>query len=57
MKANTCYSEAYDSPGSAQAQLLQGGVDPKYQTPDVVQLMRDMLNHQRHSGVIMDGDD
>ncbi len=57
MKANTCYSPAYDSPDSAQAQLMQGGLDPKYQTPDVVSMMRDMLNHQRHSGVIMDGDD
>ena len=59
MKANTCYSPAYDSPGSAQAQLLAGGLEPKYQTPDVVQMMRDMLTHQRHTGggEIMDGDD
>jgi hypothetical protein len=60
MKANTIWSDAYDSPGSAQAQLMEGGVDPKYQTPDVVQAMRDMLTHRHYSGAgmgAMEGDD
>ena len=57
MKANTIWSDAYDSPGSAQAQLMEGGVDPKYQTPDVVSLMRDMLNHRHYAGAIVDGDE
>ncbi len=57
MKANTPFSTAYDDPNSAQGQLLAGGLEPRHQTLEIIQIYRDMLNHQHHTGVIMDGDD
>lgn len=56
MKANTPYVPAFDDPNSAQAQLLQGGLDTKYQTPEIVQIYRDLLNHRHHLGIDFDGE-
>jgi hypothetical protein len=52
MKCNTPWSPAYDDPNSAQAQLMAGGLEPRHQTLEIIQIYRDMLNHQQHTGVI-----
>jgi hypothetical protein len=65
MKANTPWSELHDGQGAARA-LYEQGMKDTHVTPDIVQVYRDLLNHDRHSGgsgsgggpsVLVDGED
>ena len=59
MKANTPWSDLHDGQGAARG-LYEQGMKDTHITPDIVQLYRDMLNHERHQGgpaAVVDGED